>query len=160
MKNIKRNNKGFARTRSAWVPEGWDNGYVDNKGRVRIYRPDYPRAYAEGYALRYHVVWWLHTGEVHPVGTELHHKDGSTDNDVFENLIVLTKSEHRSLHRNNWVEVECKFCGKKFLEHAWRITSRGRKYCSNECYQSKPRTQEHKDKISEGNRISWENRRR
>ena len=41
-------NGRFARQLSLWVPEHWNEGYVDSKGRFRVYRPDYPRAYGVG----------------------------------------------------------------------------------------------------------------
>lgn len=38
-----------------WDSTRWDDGYVDNRGRFRVKRPDCPRAYANGWALRAHL---------------------------------------------------------------------------------------------------------
>lgn len=140
----------FSRKNELWTPEKWDMGYMDSKGRFRVYRPDYPRAYSEGYALRAHVVWWLAHGEPHPIGTELHHKDRIKHNDHIGNLEVLTKSQHRREHQENWVYYKCAHCRKKFREHAWRARYRISKFCSQECFHAHPRSKEHKKSISDG----------
>lgn len=151
---LKRNKNGtFARKNNFWIPENWDDGYMDNKGRFRVYRPDYPRAYHEGYALRAHVVWWLENGKPHAKDTEIHHIDGTRDNDHIENLVCLSHGEHRSIHQENFVTIKCIGCGKEFKEHFWRVSERGRKFCSQECYHKTPRTKEHKQNISKG--LKW-----
>ena len=152
MNIIQRRKDGtFERKNSLWTPETWNNGYIDNKSRFRVYRPDYPRAYSEGYALRAHVVYWLQTGTVHPEGTELHHKDGSRHNDVFENLIVLTKSDHRKEHQENFVLLICENCGDSFRVHVWRKTQREKegnaiRFCSQKCFHEKRREKFKKNK--------------
>src|SRR5690348_16834205 len=85
--------KRFVRTTNIWDGSVYDEGYVDNKGRFRVYRPDCPRAFADGYALRAHVVWWLHHGACHPEDTELHHTDENKLNDSITNLEPLSHSE-------------------------------------------------------------------
>ena len=64
----------------------WNNGWYDNRERFRVYRPDYPRAYSGGYALRAHIVWWLAHKECHPKGTNLHHKNHIKA--IVENLAI------------------------------------------------------------------------
>lgn len=159
--NIPRNKDGtFLRTIKAWTPKKWNMGYFDNRGRFRVYRPDCPRSYADGYALRAHVVWWLRYGKPHPKNTELHHKDRDKSNDKIWNLEVLTKSEHRSEHQENWIHLICEHCGNAFKEHAWRNSARekeGRKirFCSQKCFQEHPRSQEHKIAISRGMKLAY-----
>jgi hypothetical protein len=157
-----RNQNGtFARTFQIWTPDNWDgNGYIDNEGRFRIYRPDYPRVYKGGFALRSHVVYWLTTGEVHPSGTELHHKNRIKNDDRFENLIVLTHSQHQIEHKSNWVTVTCAHCGKIFKEHAWRVSQRNVRFCSQTCYRIHPRSPEHKANISAGIKLAYKEGRR
>lgn len=124
-----------------WDGTDWNDGYVDNKGRFRVYRPDYPRAYPEGYALRYHVVWWLTTGKVHPKGTNLHHINEIKSDDRFENLQLMGHGEHTIHHcKKPGVELICKFCNEVFRIPAWRIAQRKREegyepaFCSQSCY--------------------------
>jgi len=157
MLNLTTQNKNgtFLRKHNLWTPEHWEDGYTDKRGRFRVYRPDYPRSYGEGYALRAHVVWWLAHGRIHPKNTELHHKDGTTNNDVLENLIPLTKSQHRIFHQRKLVTIICQQCGKTFQEKAWRVAIRGRKYCSYRCYHKHPKSQETRDKIAAADRAAW-----
>jgi len=140
----------FLRGRETWTEEKWEEGYVDNKGRFRVYRPDYPRAYSLGYSLRAHVVWWLHKKRVHPKNTELHHKDGDRLNDRIENLQPLRPSKHRLAHQNTDTKLICLRCKKIFVVKAWRIRSRPTKFCSQKCFHKYPRTVEHKEKIRKG----------
>lgn len=130
----------FVRARSApWTPDDWDDGYVDNRGRFRVYRPDYPRAYALGYALRAHVVWWLAHGEVHPQGTNLHHRNENRTDDRIENLEVLSHGEHTRRHSiGPPMILTCHRCHNRFTREIWRLKSRAREgsrktYCSPAC---------------------------
>ena len=145
----------YVRTATMWTERDWDSGYVDNKGRFRIYRPDYPRAYHEGYALRAHVVWWLHTGEVHPTGTNLHHRDKDKLNDVFANLECKDARQHTIDHLQRLHEFTCGYCGNKFYvtgRELGRRTSEGKlpKFCSLKCYHLLPRSKEHNKAIADG----------
>lgn len=139
----------FAKTLPIWDGSDWDAGWIDNRGRFRVYRPDYPRAYSGGYALRAHIVWWLAGGEVHPEGTNLHHVDGDRLNDKLENLELLDHGEHSRITNGMApLEFTCIYCGKSFLvsKHRERI----RKFCSYACFAKAPRTEEHKAAISRG----------
>jgi hypothetical protein len=153
----------FTKTLSIWDGSNYDEGWVDNKGRFRVYRPDYPRAYAGGYALRAHVVWWLAHGYVHPEGTDLHHINEIKTDDRLDNLAVQGHVEHIHNHRAlEPIEIICLGCGKHFIREASVVHSRihqGRpiKYCSNACYQSIPRTKEHKQAISNGLKLAYMN---
>jgi len=125
----------FTRQRvEPWSPDDWNDGYTDNRGRFRVYRPDCPRSYESGYALRAHVVWWLETGEPHPKGMELHHIDGSRDNDRIENLEPLSPSEHKIIHSDSRQTFECDDCGVDFVRPRWRYKGRARpRFCSRAC---------------------------
>ena len=136
VKKRKANSGSFKRMRhTPWTPETWNDGYVDNRGRFRVYRPDYPRAYALGYALRAHVVWWLHHGEPHPVGTNLHHKDEIKTNDMLSNLECIEHGEHsRRHHEVERVTCLCNQCSAEIFETPNRVYKNGRgKFCSQRC---------------------------
>ena len=134
----------FIRTRVIWTPENWDAGYIDNRNRFRVYRPDCPRAYNGGYAFRAHVVWWLYHNKPHPSNTELHHIDHNRLNDDISNLNVLSRSEHRTTHQEHWVYRRCKHCGKEFRKHFWRTKQSPIRFCSRKCYLSAPRPERKK----------------
>lgn len=132
----------FERTHELWTPEDWDNGYVDNKGRFRVYRPDFPSAYGDGYALRAHVIWWLAHGERHPVNTELHHVDEVKTNDVLTNLVPLTYSQHRKVHQPLTIATTtCVQCGNPFNYPAWRDKDRVTRFCSRKCFYAHPQSE-------------------
>ena len=76
---IREANGTFKKRLQVWDGSNWDDGWHDNRGRFRVYRPDYPRAFSGGYALRAHVVWWLANGKPHPTGMILHHKNSIKD---------------------------------------------------------------------------------
>lgn len=157
---IKRTKDGkFEKTRSIWTPENWDDGYFDNNKRLRVYRPDYPRAYKNGYALRAHVVWWLHHGEPHKREYELHHIDGTTYNDHIENLVPLDRFAHGRT-RERQVFLICAHCGNPFKVPNWRIRNRPTRFCSQQCYHDHPRKEGHSVAISEGLKEAYKNGKR
>ena len=121
----------WIRTRFHWTPERWDDGVI-SRGRFRVYRPDFPRAYRDGYALRAHVVWWLAKGEAHPKELQLHHKDDDMLNDALDNLELLTHSEHQRVHRGA-PPIPCDRCGTSFSRklHKRRYSHN---FCSANCY--------------------------
>ena len=128
MQDNERDQKGrFAKTLRVWTPDLWEEGWIDNCGRFRVYRPDCPRAFELGYALRAHVVWWLEHGECHPDGTNLHHRNGDKTDDRIQNLELIEHGEHARRHRlKQGAEVACDHCGRIFRRLQSRINSRRR----------------------------------
>jgi hypothetical protein len=126
-------NGQFVRQRPAWTPERWDDGYVNNRGRFMVYRPDYPKAYENGYALRAHVVWWLHHDLPHVKGTNLHHVNGDPLDDRYENLKLLSHGDHIR-HHQAFSKAQrlkrCAGCGELFD----RGRKPRRKFCTLACY--------------------------
>jgi len=88
----------FIRTRQIWTPEDYNNGHTNNKGRFMVYMPDHPCAYASGYILRSHAVWWITTGEIVEYGYNLHHKNHIKTDDVIGNLELIEHAEHIRQH--------------------------------------------------------------
>jgi hypothetical protein len=131
---------GYHRIHNSWTPENWDDGWADNKGRFRVYRPDCPRAFKSGYCLRAHVVWWLNTGTVHPKGTVIHHRNEIKTDDKFSNLQMMLVGEHTIHHCAKPNFSTCKQCGITFELPLWRIRSRlnsgesAPRFCSQDCY--------------------------
>lgn len=145
------NSGSFIRTRYTWTPEKWNDGFVDSKGYFRVYHPDYPKTYTMGYAKRYHIVWWLKTGELLPEGYVLHHKNGDKLDDRFENLELLRHGLHSQQHNQSRIEAAritccCRRCSKPFFLTRSRLNGgkygRG-KYCSQKCYHAGSHKQFH-----------------
>lgn len=125
----------FQRTLRPWTPARWNEGFVDRRGYFRVYRPDYPRAWANGYAKRYAVVWWLKTGCAVAPGEDLHHKDENTLNDRFDNLEALPHAEHTRRHRlkpRPFLLCQNPTCSTVFLLPSGKSAKR-RKFCSLGC---------------------------
>lgn len=150
----------FVRTRQIWDGSNWNDGHIDNKGRFRVYRPDYPRAYSMGYAMRAHVVYWLKTGEVHPFGTVLHHINEIKTDDRFENLEVKDFGKHSADHSRKphdavYTTLTCEHCGLPFETQQHRLISRPKegsrvRFCSLPCYYAHPKSEETKKKQALG----------
>jgi len=145
-------NGRFVRTREVWDKSGWDDGYIA-RGRMRVYRPDYPGyQLGAGYAMRAHVVWWLNGGEIPKKGMILHHIDGNKLNDNIENLQLLDNGEHTIHHltkpySEKYVTLICEYCKMPYNKKNSRtnyLAKKGKKsrFCSRACLQNglrKPR---------------------
>ena len=162
-----RNTAGkFIQTRDEWTVESWNDGYIDNRGRFRVYCPSCPRAYSNGYALRAHVVWWLAKGRVHPRETVLHHKNEDKLDDELSNLQVKRHGKHTAdHHRKAGVTHKCSHCRKKFVVPAWRVRQRKRegseiRFCGQTCYHEHKRTLAHSKAIGTSLRKAYREGRR
>lgn len=81
-------------------------GWAWSSGKYKlIFRPDHPNATASGYVREHRLVVEAHIGRYLEPTEEVHHIDHNKLNNDISNLIVLSKSEHASLHaqerRNN-----------------------------------------------------------
>ena len=158
----------FIRKHNQWSLKNFNDGYVDGKGRFRVYFPDHPRADPnEGYVLREIVAYEAyHLGSVVPLSMEVHHKDENILNDTKDNLELLTKREHRLEHaRRNGQRPErvCKQCGKTFEINKWRLKNKKENrgtYCSQECYKLMPKSEQSKRKQSESLKKAYSEGRR
>jgi hypothetical protein len=134
----------YQRTLPIWTPEHWDAGWLTNKGRFMVYRPDCPTAFVGGRALRYHVVYWLVTGEAVPKGFVLHHRNGIKTDDRFENLELMSRGDHARHHNPRRPRMlVCEHCGEEFsVNH--RRGKHPTRFCSQACYHAHPRSEAHK----------------
>lgn len=158
----------FKRIIRIWDDSSWDEGYFDNRGRFRVYRPDYPKSMKGGYAFRAHVVWWLAHSICPDEGIDIHHRNGDITDDGLENLESMVHGEHSKLHNPGGREMAilfCPHCQQEFKIPTWRIRCRWKagsktRYCSQDCYHAVPHTKQHKHNISEGNIRAWARGRR
>lgn len=76
-------------------------------------------------------VYEYYFGKIPRSDYDVHHKDFNPVNNDIENLVLLQRSEHLSLHRlKDKHFAKCLGCGKEF-EMIWGANH---KYCSRECY--------------------------
>ena len=142
----------YKQIRKPFSLDNFDDGYVDNRGRFKVWLPDHPRASKGGYISRSIVAYEAYHKIMVPANMDIHHKDGNKLNDSKENLEMMTHGEHTITHcRIPRITRICKKCGKEFLIERWRLKdpSRG-KYCSQKCYHAHERSDLHKNRISEG----------
>ncbi len=136
-----RDNTGtFIRTHKRFSLDNFDDGWIDNKGRFRVWLPEHQRAYEGGYILRSRIAYELyHDIEVLPE-YDIHHKNGNKLDDSKKNLEMMSHSKHTSLTnapRNRDLCRYCNYCGNEFMisRHRLRESGRGR-YCSQQCYRT------------------------
>jgi len=103
--------------------------------------PEYPgKKYRGRYVYEHHLVWWKHTGQLVPVGFDLHHKDENKRRNVYDNLELKKHGAHIADH--NAVEREVLLCGycsaeMKLLPSVvltrMKQSRSGKLFCSRRC---------------------------
>lgn len=159
------NNDGtFTRIRKPFSLGNFNDGYVDNRGRFRVWYPNHPRRYNEGYILRSIVAYELYHCVVVKPYEDIHHIDGNRLNDSRDNLTLLSHSDHSILHNiKEKVKKICEHCGKTMLFRPSRLRdkeSRRGRFCSQKCYHEQERTLEHRMNISKGLKTAYKEGRR
>ena len=126
----------FKRIRKLWSLDNFDDGYVDNRGRFRVWVPDHPRAYKGGYFLRSIVAYEAYHGVVVLPNSDIHHKNENRLDDSIENLELMTHGEHTTHHNTVPLAVRtCKGCGESFEIKRWRLNDPTRgTFCSQGCF--------------------------
>lgn len=99
---------------------------------------NYPgRTYSFGNRiLEHHLVWWENTGECVGDGNVIHHKNEIKTDNRFENLEIMTRSEHTAHHGTigDIVVLKCDCCGVEFSRQYCKIKKSAKKqYCSTKC---------------------------
>ena len=70
-------------------------------GYIKLLLPEHPRATKTGYVLEHIVVMENHIGRQLKKDEVIHHINGIKSDNRIENLMLLTKKEHSSLHKGN-----------------------------------------------------------
>ena len=116
---------------------------MNTYGRKFVTAPDWYRGkrYRGRYALEYRVIAEKMIGRPLKNNEVVHHKDGNKQNNAEENLEVLQRKIHTSLHQHGrlsrLVEVQCPTCSRTFVKR-WQFThanpNRSKKtFCSRSC---------------------------
>ena len=95
----------------------WEIKRTESKGHyLAAIVPEHPAADTRGRVYYHRVVMENHLGRLLHEGEVVHHKNGNVRDNHIENLEVLLRGEHASLHSPDAdiVEVECAHCGVRF----------------------------------------------
>lgn len=81
-----------------------------DKGEKPRSKTRYKYVFVNGKSVLEHVHVWEQANGSKPAGCDIHHIDGDGQNNALENLVCLTKSEHKQLH------AKAKLDGKDIVE--------------------------------------------
>jgi HNH endonuclease len=153
----------MGRPKGSWTGTAnpqWKGGVRRSKGYIFVQMPEHPNAGPTGYVRQHALVMSQHLGRPIAANEVVHHKNEDRTDNRLENLEVMTRSAHHSLHHRGvikpgsiaalkghtsdemraiWsttraherVELKCLQCGSTFYR---RSIIRTRKYCSFSCY--------------------------
>jgi hypothetical protein len=133
----------FTRIHKHWSLDNFNDGYI-NDGRFRVYFPEHPRAFSEGYVLRSIVAYEAyHPGETITKEYVVHHKNENKLDDIESNLEKKLFGQHTHDHCSiPSKKLICGYCGCEFERSQWRInqyTKSGhtRSFCSQDCFRNR-----------------------
>ena len=138
---VKDENGKFIRKHQPFSLENFNDGYIDIYGRFKVYLPTHHRADKSGYVFRSIVAYELYHDVIVTKDMVIHHIDRNTLNDSKENLKMIEKGVHTSIHNQPRIVAAtikrvCMTCGKTFTLKKYQLNSPNRKgkYCSTKCY--------------------------
>lgn len=98
------------------------------------------KKYRNRYCLEHHLVYWQHFNVVPKNDEVIHHKNGDRFDNRIENLELISKKEHSSLHKKLngrlYVDIKCPNCGTIFsIPYNQCFKQKGSSYtcCSRNC---------------------------
>jgi len=95
------------RKRSGINSDNWKGGKSKRNGYWYIYSPDHPNknACGKGYVKRCRLVMEKYLNRFLDAKEEIHHINGKKDDDRVENLEILSKVTHKSIHSKELMKI-------------------------------------------------------
>ena len=106
------------------------------KGKERYYTSCYDVKHKKSGTRLHRDVWEFYSGQKIPKGYEIHHIDGNSLNNSFENLECLSIAEHRAKHKEAsqeiWKRPEMREANKRGREKCkiWHGSDKGKEWHS------------------------------
>jgi hypothetical protein len=110
--------KCYHKSREGKRSTNWKGGRKKIRGYVELYKPEYPRSDAQGYIKEHRFIMEGYLGRALDKNEIVHHKNGIRDDNRVENLEVMTRRKHQSLHTKG---------NKKTKEHCKKISEAKKK---------------------------------
>ena len=135
-------NKRFTLCRKCYILNS-KKDFILKNGRICITAPkDYKgKLYDNRYVLRYRYVMEQYLGRLLKENEVVHHKDGNKTNDTIENLEIMLRKNHTSVHAKTgrtFIVLYCSYCKIKFKVEKKKVNykkNKGQKFffCSRSC---------------------------
>lgn len=124
------------------------NARKTRRGPICFDRCGYPVIHRNGKKIPLHIYVWDSENGPKPDGMDIHHRDGNRENFDISNLELMTKSDHKRIHKGwirvggIWIAKPCSGCGRILpLDHFYPsqgIIARGKcKDCLHKYYSAK-----------------------